>query len=137
MRRRAGFTFIELLTVMLFIGLLAAMAVPRFREFKTRAYLAAMQSDLGNIRIAQEEYWTQHNTYVADTAALGVRITAHVNVAITSNDVLTGYTAVATHANVPGKQCITAMGPEAAPREPGSILCGPSTTTVTSVPATP
>ena len=40
MRRRAGFTFIELLTVVLFIGLLAAMAVPRFREFKNRAYLA-------------------------------------------------------------------------------------------------
>ena len=137
MRRRAGFTFIELLMVMLFIGILAAMAVPRFREFKTRAYLGAMQSDLGNLRIAQEEYWAEHNVYVTDTAALGMRITSKVNIALTSVDVIGGYTAIATHDNVPGHQCVTAMGAEAAPREPGSIVCGPATAVVTSSPSTP
>ena len=126
MRRRAGFTFIELLTVVLFIGLLAAMAVPRFREFKNRAYLASMQSDLGNLRIAQEEYWAQHSSYSTDTTALGVRITSHVNIAISSADITGGYTAIATHSNAPGKQCITGMGAEAAPREPGAIICGVS-----------
>ena len=125
MRRRKGFTLIELLTVTLFIGALAAMAVPRFSEYKTRANIAAMQSDLGNLRIAQEEHWAEHHQYVADTASLGIRFTTNVHIQITSKDLLGGYTAVATHANVPGRQCTTAMGVEAAPREQGSIYCGP------------
>ena len=123
MRRRAGFTFIELLTVVLFIGLLAAMAVPKFRQFKERAYLATMKSDLANLRIAQEEYWAQHQVYSTDTTGMGVRVTSQVTIALSSANVVGGYTAIATHSNVPGIQCITAMGAEAAPREPGSIVC--------------
>jgi prepilin-type N-terminal cleavage/methylation domain-containing protein len=111
MTRRKGFTFVELLVVMLFIGALSSMAVPRFREYKTRAFVAAMESDLGNLRIAQEAHWAEN------------RRTVNVSLQITSQDVLGGYTAVATHANVPGRQCLTAMGAEAAPREPGSISC--------------
>lgn len=137
MRRRAGFTFIELLTVVLFIGILAAMAVPRFRDFKTRAYLASMKSDLANLRIAEEEHWALHQVYATDTAALGMRITTKVNIAITSADVVGGYTAIATHLNVPGQQCVTAMGAESAPRQPGSIVCGASSSSVTVVPSTP
>ena len=134
MRRRAGFTFVELMVVVLFLGILASTAVPRFREFKTRAYLATMQSDLGNLRIAQEEYWAQHATYATDTAALGVRITANVNVAISSADLIGGYTAIATHSNAPGRQCVTAMGAEAAPREPGAIFCGAAPSAPSTIP---
>ena len=137
MRRRAGFTFIELLTVVVFLAILASMAVPRFREFKTRAYLASMQSDLGNLRIAQEEYWALHQAYATDTAALGVRTTSHVNVAISSVNLIGGYTAIATHSNVPGRQCMTAMGAEAAPREPGAIFCGAAPSSPTTIPAAP
>ena len=137
MRRRAGFTFVELMVVVLFLGILASMAVPRFREFKTRAYLATMQSDLGNLRIAQEEYWAQHAAYATDTAALGVRITANVNVAISSANLVGGYTAIATHSNVPGRQCVTAMGAEAAPREPGSIICGAAASAPSTIPSVP
>lgn len=137
MNRRKGFTFLELLVVMLFIGALSAMAVPRFREFKTRAIMAAMQSDLGNLRIAEESYWAEHQRYATDTSALELRISANVAIAITSADVSGGYTAVATHSSVPGRQCQTAMGAEAAPREPGSITCGPTSggsSTLTSSP---
>jgi len=125
MRRRKGFTMIELMTVMLFIAALAAIAVPRFGEYKTRANVAAMQSDLGNLRIAQEEYWAEHHQYVADTASLGVRQTTNVSIQISSQGLAGGYTAVATHTNVPGRQCTVAMGVEAAPREQGAIYCGP------------
>ena len=124
MTRRKGFTFVELLVVMLFIGALSSMAVPRFREYKTRAYIAAMESDLGNLRIAQEAYWAEHMVYATDTVGLDFRRTSNVSVQITSADVVGGYTAVATHANVPGHQCRTAMGAEAAPRQPGAISCG-------------
>jgi len=137
MNRRRGFTFVELLVVMLFIGALSAMAVPRFREFKTRASLAVMQSDLANLRIAEESYWAEHQQYVTDTASLDFRRTSQVQLTITSQNVVGGYTAVATHSNVPGRQCVTAMGAEAAPREPGSIHCGAIPSGSSAVPATP
>jgi type IV pilus assembly protein PilA len=124
MTRRKGFTFVELLVVMLFIGALSSMAVPRFREYKARAYVSAMESDLGNLRIAQEAYWAEHMVYATDTTGLDFRRTSNVSLQITSQDVVGGYTAIATHANVPGQQCQTAMGAEAAPRQPGSISCG-------------
>jgi prepilin-type N-terminal cleavage/methylation domain-containing protein len=124
MNRRTGFTFVELLVVMLLLGALSSMAVPRFREYKTRAYIAAMQSDLGNLKIAQESFWAENLKYATDTTNLEVRITANVAISITSEDVNGGYTAIATHSNVPGRQCETAMGREAAPNEPGAIVCG-------------
>ena len=135
MNRRRGFTFIELLAVMLLLGALSSLAVPRFREYKTRAYLGAMRSDLGNLRIAEEEHWSEHQKYATDTAALEFRSTTNVKIAITSTNLVGGYTAIATHSNVPGQQCMTAMGAEAAPREPGAIVCVASPSS--SVPATP
>jgi prepilin-type N-terminal cleavage/methylation domain-containing protein len=137
MNRRRGFTFVELLVVMLFIGALSAMAVPRFREYKTRALLATMQSDLANLRIAEESYWAEHQVYVTDTSSLDFRRTSQVQITISSQDVIGGYTAVATHSNVPGQQCITAMGAEAAPREPGAISCGAISSGSSAIPATP
>jgi prepilin-type N-terminal cleavage/methylation domain-containing protein len=124
MNRRKGFTFVELLVVMLLIGALSSMAVPRFRQYKARAYIAAMQSDLGNLKIAQEEYWTEHQKYATDTTSLEVRISANVAIAITSRDIIGGYTAVATHSNVPGQQCQTAIGRDASSRESGAVACG-------------
>ena len=117
---------VELLVVMLFIGALSSMAVPRFREYKTRAQIAAMQSDLGNLKIAEEAYWAEHLKYATDTTDLEFRISANVHVSITTQDVVHGYTAVATHMNVPGRQCQTAIGPEAAPQVAGAIVCVPT-----------
>lgn len=111
---------------MLLLGALSSMAVPRFREYKTRAFIASMQSDLGNLKIAQESYWAEHLKYATDTTSLELRITSNVAISISSQDVSGGYTAIATHSNVPGRQCETAMGREAAPREPGTIFCGPA-----------
>lgn len=137
MTKRKGFTFVELLVVMLFIGALSSMAVPRFREYKTRAYISAMESDLGNLRIAQEAYWAEHMVYATDTTGLDFRRTSNVNLEISSKDAAGGYTAIATHANVPGRQCQTAMGPEAAPREPGAISCGAASSGSSAIPASP
>ena len=126
MKPRKGFTIVELLTVMLVISALSAMAVPRFREYKARALIATMQSDLGNLKIAQESYWAEHLKYATDTSSLELRISKDVSISITSKDVFNGYTAVAKHINVPGQNCQMAMGKEAAPREPGAIACGPA-----------
>ena len=137
MRRRRGFTFVELLVVMALIGALSSMAVPRFREYKARAYIATMQSDLGNLKIAEESYWAEHQKYATDTSSLELRISTNVAITISSRDVLGGYTAVAKHSNVSDRQCQTAMGREAAPQEPGAVVCGPASGGSSSVPSVP
>jgi len=62
-RRSKGFTLIELLIVVAIIGILAAIAIPNFLQAQTRAKVARAQSDLRNIGVAMEVYYTDHNAY--------------------------------------------------------------------------
>src|SRR5688572_16392241 len=56
MLNRKGFTLIELLIVVVIIGILAAIAIPKFANTKEKAYLATMKSDLRNLITAEEAY---------------------------------------------------------------------------------
>jgi prepilin-type N-terminal cleavage/methylation domain-containing protein len=137
MTRRSGFTFVELLVAMAMLGALSAIAIPRYRDYKIRALVAAMQSDLGHLRIAEESHWAEHQQYTTDTLALDFRSTSDVQITITSQDLIGGYTAKATHRLVVDRQCETSMGKEAGSREPGMIHCGPLGGTGATLPAAP
>src|SRR5881396_606835 len=54
---RKGFTLIELLIVVVIIGILAAIAIPKFANTKAKAYIASMKSDLRNLVTAEEAYF--------------------------------------------------------------------------------
>ena len=58
-----GFTLIELLIVVVIIGLLVAIAVPKFANGKERAIVASMRGDLHNLLAAQEGYFSNAQTY--------------------------------------------------------------------------
>jgi type II secretion system protein G len=58
---RKGFTLIELLIVVVIIGILAAIAIPRFGETRERAYTSSMQADLNQLRTSMEMF-LQDNT---------------------------------------------------------------------------
>lgn len=119
---RPGFTFIELLTVMVVIGALATVGVPRIRTMKERAYQATLRSDLGTLRTAQEVYYAEHQQYATDVSALDFRLSSHVSVVIESSDPMRGWKAAARHLWL-STPCTTAAGDDAVGVESGAIIC--------------
>ena len=67
-----GFTLIELLIVVVVIGILAALAVPKFANTKQRAARTAGVSDIHNLATQQERFFSENGRYgdIADTASL-------------------------------------------------------------------
>jgi type IV pilus assembly protein PilA len=107
-----GFTLIELLIVVVIIGILAAIAVPKFAATKERAYLATTKADLRNLATAEESYFYDYNTYYGGAvpgAGFLFNPSRDVNVAIQEATVA-GWSATATHAGAPGKSCAVFYG---------------------------
>src|SRR6266498_2604906 len=67
---RKGFTLIELLIVVVIIGILAAIAIPKFANTKQKAYVAQMKSDLKNLATAEEAYFYDSTSYTTSLVAL-------------------------------------------------------------------
>jgi prepilin-type N-terminal cleavage/methylation domain-containing protein len=63
---RRGFTLIELLIVVVIIGILASIAIPKFANTKGRAYVTQMKSDLRNLVTAEESYFTDSIKYTSN-----------------------------------------------------------------------
>lgn len=66
---RKGFTLIELLIVVVIIGILAAIAIPKFANTKEKAYLASMKSDLRNVVTVEEAYFSDFQMYTGGTGS--------------------------------------------------------------------
>ncbi len=64
-RNRKGFTLIELLIVVVIIGILAAIAIPKFTNTKDKAYLSSQKADLRNLATAQEQFFADSSNYKA------------------------------------------------------------------------
>ncbi len=108
MLTRKGFTLIELLIVVVIIGILAAIAIPKFANSKGKAILASMKSDLRNVVTAQEGFYFDNNDYAgnltsgAQVNGIGgggvISFTPSTGNTITINYLgATGYNAVATN----------------------------------------
>jgi type IV pilus assembly protein PilA len=63
MSNRKGFTLIELLIVVVIIGILAAIAIPKFANTKQKAVRSSMISDLRNLATAQEAFYADSTRY--------------------------------------------------------------------------
>ena len=110
-RNQKGFTLIELLIVVVIIGILAAIAIPKFANTKEKAYVASMKSDLRNLITAQEAYFSDNNSnYAAAISNLGTNYKASTGITVVLNTVTnTGWRASAT-SNSTAKTCTIELG---------------------------
>jgi prepilin-type N-terminal cleavage/methylation domain-containing protein len=106
-RIRKGFTLIELLIVVVIIGILAAIAIPKFANTKTKAYQTAMKSDLRNLVTAEEAFFSDSGTYRVYTP-MGTQgdtiLKFRPSTSVSNVKVLTGagfWTATVTHSQIP------------------------------------
>ena len=129
MQDKKGFTLIELLIVVVIIGILAAIAIPKFSATREKAYFAAMKSDLKNLA-SQQEIWYS-DSYAYSTATTDLSFTNSDGVLVTIAATSSGWSGTATHQALGtsegcslfyGTAAAVAVG-SATPTQPGEIAC--------------
>ena len=108
LRNRKGFTLIELLIVVVIIGILAAIAIPKFANTKSKAYITAMKSDLRNMVTAEEAFFSDSSKYSTDLSAINFKQSTGVN----TPTVVVGagyWSATVTHSQLAGHTCAIAV----------------------------
>jgi prepilin-type N-terminal cleavage/methylation domain-containing protein len=109
---RKGFTLIELLIVVVIIGILAAIAIPKFASTKAKAYVASMKADLRNLVTAEEAHFSDSLKYATSIARSTPPTAGAVNFCTTKGNALGGPTlasggwnATMTNANIASVTC--------------------------------
>jgi prepilin-type N-terminal cleavage/methylation domain-containing protein len=119
--RNEGFTLIELLIVVVIIGILAALAIPKFASTKGAAYLSLMKGDLRNLATAQEAYSGDNGTYYGG-AVPAPGLVYNPSTGVTINIVVatqSGWSATATNPLTP-RTCAIYFG-SAPPLAPATV----------------
>ena len=99
-RQRSAFSLIELLAVLVAVGVIVGLALPRFQAYRRKAHVAAMVHDLRKLATAEESFWSAVKRYTTDTTALDLSLSPGITVTLRSAD-STGWSARASRTDDP------------------------------------
>lgn len=79
MRQATGFTLIELIMVIVILGILAVVAVPKYYDLSTSANTAAEQAVVGNVSAGILTYFASNKAYPASLDAAATAACTNAN----------------------------------------------------------
>jgi Tfp pilus assembly protein PilE len=113
------------LIVVVIIGILASIAIPKFVNTKEKSYMAQMKSDLRNLATAEEAFFYDSTSYTTSLLMLN-NFSPSTGVTLTVNEATPkGWSATAQHAQTPRKCYIFSGGatPVGTATVEGRIVC--------------
>lgn len=130
---KKGFTLIELLIVVVIIGILAAIAIPKFSNTKDKAKLASIKTDIRNYMTAEEAYFSDNQQYGDDAALTADPYNFNLSAGNTftaSTADAQGYSVTVTNASISGKPntcTVLAGGAASADKTKDGVIDCPTT----------
>lgn len=123
---RLGFTLIELLIVVVIIGILASIAIPKFAATKDKAKLASVKTDLRNVMTAQEAYFSDYFVYASFAnlqSKLNTSLSSGNTISVATN--ASGFTATVSNSSITTgfTKCAVQVGAGATSAVDGVLTC--------------